>query len=59
MGNFAIGKAKLVDQSKHKIFTTVHPSPLSAFNGFFGSGVFTQINTYFQSKNIEPINWNP
>lgn len=59
MGNFAIGKAKLVDSTKHKIFTTVHPSPLSASNGFFGSGVFAQINNYFQSKNIEPINWNP
>ena len=46
MGNFAIGKSKLIDTSKHKIFTTVHPSPLSASNGFFGSGVFKKINDY-------------
>jgi uracil-DNA glycosylase len=55
--NFAIGKAKLIDKSKHKIFTTVHPSPLSASNGFFGSGVFANINTYLESKQIEPVNW--
>lgn len=59
MGNFAIGKSKLIDQSKHKIFTTVHPSPLSASNGFFGCGVFLKINTYFESKNIKPICWKP
>ncbi len=59
MGNFAIGKSKLIDKSKHKIFTTVHPSPLSASNGFFGSGVFKNIDDYFISKKIKPINWNP
>jgi uracil-DNA glycosylase len=57
MGNFAIGKSKLIDKSKHKIFTTVHPSPLSASNGFFGSGVFANINIYLESKQIEPVNW--
>ena len=59
MGNFAIGKSKLINQSKHKIFTTVHPSPLSASNGFFGCGVFSNINKYLESKNIEPIFWKP
>ncbi len=57
MGNFAIGKSKLVDGKKHKIFTCVHPSPLSASNGFFGSQVFCKINDYFESKNLEPIKW--
>jgi uracil-DNA glycosylase len=57
MGNFAIGKSKLIDTNKHKIFTTVHPSPLSASNGFFGSKVFLKINEYYESKNIKPIKW--
>jgi uracil-DNA glycosylase len=59
MGNFAIGKSKLINGCKHKIFTTVHPSPLSASNGFFGCEVFKKINDYFESKQIEPINWKP
>ena len=45
MGNFAISKSHLID-TKHKIFTTKHPSPLSAHNGFFGSNVFKNINDY-------------
>jgi uracil-DNA glycosylase len=57
MGNFAIGKSKLIDSNKHKIFTTVHPSPLSASNGFFGCGVFKKINDYLESKNQSPIIW--
>lgn len=57
MGNFAIGKSKLINTEKHKIFTTVHPSPLSASHGFFGCKVFKNINDYLQSQNEQPINW--
>jgi uracil-DNA glycosylase len=57
MGNFANGKSKLIDSDKHKIFTTVHPSPLSAHNGFFGCNVFLKINNYLVDKNILPIKW--
>jgi len=57
MGNFAIGKSKLLDTNKDKIFTTVHPSPLSAHNGFFGCNVFLKINNYLVDKNILPIKW--
>jgi uracil-DNA glycosylase len=57
MGNFAIGKSKLIDITKHKIFTTIHPSPLSAFNGFFGCEVFLKINKYLETKNITTIRW--
>jgi len=57
MGNFAIGKSKLLDTNKDKIFTTVHPSPLSAHNGFFGCNVFLKINSYLVDKNISPIKW--
>lgn len=58
MGNYAIGKSKLIDESKHKIFTTVHPSPLSASNGFFGSNIFVKINEYLTEKQICQIDWN-
>jgi len=59
MGNFAINK---IEQSLQllnniNIFTTVHPSPLSAHRGFFGSMVFKKINDYLISKNITPIKW--
>ena len=39
------------------IITTVHPSPLSAYRGFFGSRIFTKTNEYLIEKNIDPINW--
>jgi uracil-DNA glycosylase len=55
MGNFAAKKAKLI--TNNKTFITIHPSPLSAFNGFFGCNVFLDINNYLISKNINPINW--
>ena len=55
MGGYA--KKKEIFIKEHKIFYTVHPSPLSAYNGFFGSNVFKNINDYLESKNIETINW--
>ena len=57
MGNFAIGKGKLIDSNKHKIFTTKHPSPLSAYSGFFGSNIFKQINDYLEENNVDTIKW--
>jgi uracil-DNA glycosylase len=57
MGNFAKNKSKLIDSNKHKIFTTVHPSPLSAYNGFFGCNIFIEINVYLLSINKKEINW--
>jgi len=56
MGNYAIQKENLIN-NKHKIFKTVHPSPLSAYNGFFGCNVFKQINDYLIENNKLPINW--
>ncbi|MDA3906209.1 MAG: uracil-DNA glycosylase, partial [Bacteroidales bacterium] len=43
-GNFAISKSVLIDKSKHHILSTVHPSPLSAHRGFFGSKHFSKTN---------------
>ncbi len=57
MGNYAIAKTAFINESKNKIFSTVHPSPLSAHYGFFGSGVFKHINDYLEENNIEIINW--
>ena len=57
MGNFAINKSNLIDINKHKIFTTVHPSPLSASKGFFGCKVFIKIDEYLKSKNKKSIKW--
>jgi uracil-DNA glycosylase len=57
MGNFAITKAKLIDSNKHKIFKTVHPSPLSASRGFIGCKGFKEIDDYLESKGLKPIKW--
>jgi len=53
MGSYAKSKSELIDKNKHKIFNTVHPSPLSAHRGFFGCNVFKEINEYLKLK----INW--
>jgi uracil-DNA glycosylase len=57
MGGYAKQKSNFIDLNKHKIFETVHPSPLSAHNGFFCSNIFKKINVYLIGRNIEPINW--
>ena len=48
-GSYARSKNKLIDSSKHKIIESAHPSPLSAYRGFFGSKVFSQINDYLEA----------
>ena len=50
-GAYARSKNKLIDSSKHLIIESAHPSPLSAYRGFFGSKVFSQINDYLVSHN--------
>ena len=56
-GNQARKKAGNIDGSKHRIITSVHPSPLSAYRGFFGSRPFSQCNEYLQSCGVEPVLW--
>jgi uracil-DNA glycosylase len=56
-GNYAIAKRNLIDQSKHLILTSPHPSPLSASRGFFGNRHFSLTNEYIQKHKIEPISW--
>ena len=56
-GNYAIAKEGFIDQSKHLVLKTVHPSPLSASRGFFGCRHFSQANQYLINNNIAPIKW--
>lgn len=56
-GRAAIDKAKMIDQSRHCVITSPHPSPLSAYRGFFGSRPFSKTNQFLISQGIEPIDW--
>ena len=56
-GKFAQEKRILIDDSKHLILRSVHPSPLSAHGGFFGCKHFSKTNEYLVSKGIQPIDW--
>lgn len=56
LGREAGNKAKFI-KHKENIVTAPHPSPLSAYRGFFGSGVFRQVNERLAVLNKEPINW--
>lgn len=57
-GSFAQQKASLIDPAKHLILQTVHPSPLSAYRGFFGCHHFSKTNDYLLLHNKKPIDWN-
>lgn len=57
-GNNARSKKSLIDKSKHLILESAHPSPLSAYNGFFSSKPFSKTNTYLSARGIEPIDWS-
>ena len=57
MGKPAQQKIKLIDTSKHHIIQSPHPSPLSAYRGFFGSKPYSQANTYLQANGKQPVNW--
>lgn len=56
-GAYARKKTLLIDSAKHCIITSAHPSPLSAYNGFFGSKPFSKANAYLLSTGKEPIDW--
>ena len=57
-GGNARSKKPLIDGNKHCILECAHPSPLSAYNGFFGCKHFSKTNEYLQSKGILPIDWD-
>lgn len=56
-GANARSKRALIDTRKHLVLETVHPSPLSAYNGFFGCNHFKKANEYLISKGKTPIDW--
>lgn len=56
-GNDAKKKIPLINQKKHVILTSSHPSPLSAHRGFFGSKPFSKVNAILEEWNKEPIHW--
>ncbi len=57
-GKFAQEKQVLIDATKHLILKAAHPSPLSAFNGFFGCRHFSKTNEYLIKNGIDPIDWS-
>lgn len=56
-GNNAKSKRKLINNPNHIVLTAPHPSPLSAYHGFFGCGHFKKINEILKEKGMEEINW--
>lgn len=57
-GNYAKNKSKLIDENKHYIIKSNHPSPLSASRGFFGSKPFSKTNEYLKKNNQSVIDWS-
>ncbi len=56
-GGQARKKKSMITNRKHLVIESAHPSPLSAYNGFFGSKPFSRCNAYLESQGIEPIDW--
>jgi len=56
-GKPAQSKLKLIDENKHKIIKSVHPSPLSARRGFFGSKPFSKVNELLKEQGEQQIDW--
>lgn len=56
-GRYAQKKGEVIDENRHMVIRSVHPSPLSAYGGFFGSKPFSTCNQYLAVNGIEPIVW--
>ena len=56
-GSYAQKKGSMIDSKKHHMIKCVHPSPLSAHRGFFGSKPFSEANAYLQSIRKKPVEW--
>lgn len=56
-GSPAQKKAAAVDEKKHFVLKSVHPSPLSSYRGFFGSKPFSQTNAFLKKKGIKEVDW--
>lgn len=56
-GSYAIRKSALIDQTRHLVLTSPHPSPLSAHRGFFGNHHFSRANAYLAAAGETPVAW--
>ena len=56
-GSYAQKKGAFIDRNKHLVLSSAHPSPLSAYNGFFGNKHFSKTNEYLIKYGKTPINW--
>lgn len=56
-GSYAQSKRRLIDATKHCVLCSAHPSPLSAYRGFFGNHHFSLCNDYLQQHQLTPIKW--
>jgi uracil-DNA glycosylase len=56
-GSYAQKKAAFVDTKRHLVLKAPHPSPLSAYNGFFGCRHFSKANAFLEAKGLKPIDW--
>jgi uracil-DNA glycosylase len=57
-GKFAQSKEELIDKKKHYVLKAAHPSPYSAYNGFFGSKPFSKTNEILEKLGKKPIDWS-
>ena len=57
-GSYAQKKGKMIDDQKHLVLKAAHPSPLSAYRGFFGCKHFSQANSYLVDKGKDIVDWN-
>lgn len=57
-GRYARDKKNLIDASRHHILEAAHPSPFSAYNGFFGCKHFSKTNELLRQQGLEPIDWS-
>ena len=56
-GKPAQSKKSMLTNKKHLILESAHPSPLSAYRGFFGSKPFSKTNEFLVANGVEPIHW--
>ena len=56
-GSYAQKKGAFIDRQKHLVLTSVHPSPLSAYHGFFGNKHFSRANAYLVEHGETPVRW--
>lgn len=56
-GSYAQKKGAVIDRTRHQVLQCAHPSPLSAYNGFFGCTHFSRANEYLRLRGEEPIQW--